>query len=163
MPDTPFGLPLKILAVATPGDPSTAAYRGAHELGRALDARNLEYVVAHTAEDAVAAMQQDPLIGCLVVDWDLVGEARDGQGPASRVLTSFRSRNGDAPVFLVGERSLASDVPLDMLEAADDDAGGDAELDGEAFDRRDDRTRPLEEVRKGLSSDHQRSAVGRGG
>jgi len=120
MPDTPFGLPLKILAVATPGDPSTAAYRGAHELGRALDARNLEYVVAHTAEDAVAAMQQDPLIGCLVVDWDLVGEARDGQGPASRVLTSFRSRNGDAPVFLVGERSLASDVPLDMLEAADD-------------------------------------------
>ncbi len=120
MSQTPFGLPLKILAVVTPGDPSTAAHRGARELAQALDERDLAYVVAHSAEDAEAAIQQDPLIGCLVVDWDLAGELRDGHVPASRVLTFFRSRNADAPVFLVGERSLASDVPLDMLQAADD-------------------------------------------
>ena len=66
MSQTPFGLPLKILAVVTPGDPSTAAHRGARELAQALDERDLAYVVAHSAEDAEAAIQQDPLIGCLV-------------------------------------------------------------------------------------------------
>ncbi len=120
MAQTPVGLPLKVLAVVTRQDPGSAAHRAAVELARELDDRSLPYVIAYSAEDAMITLEEDPLIGCPLVDWDLAGDVREGRTPAGRVVAAFRARNADAPVFLVGERSQSSDIPLAVLDAADD-------------------------------------------
>ncbi len=120
MAQSPVRLPLRVLGVGAQRDPASAAHRGAVELEADLDLRGIPWIATYTVENALLTLEEDPLIGCLLVDWDLPGEPREGRSPAGRVVAAFRDHNADAPVFLMGERSEASDIPLSILEAADD-------------------------------------------
>ncbi len=109
-------LPLKVVVVY--GEEivaGTAVARAARALGDELRARGLEVILAQSAADGTSVVGADPLVGCLMVDVDL-----DQDDGAARVLRAFRGRNDRAPVFLFGQHSQISSVPLSTLKMVDE-------------------------------------------
>src|SRR5882672_4278573 len=109
-------LPLTVVAVF--GEEivaGTAVARAGRALVDELHARSVEVILARSAADGISVVAADPLIGCLMVDIDL-----DQEDGAARVLRAFRSRNDRAPVFLFGQRSQISSVPLSTLKMVDE-------------------------------------------
>src|SRR5262245_19677878 len=120
MADGVTQFPLKVLFVDDEIDAPGAAGRAGRALVEDVRARGYDVVTSASAEDGISVIGSDPLIGCLVADWDLAGGDPKLHTASRDVLTAFRARNDEAPVFLIGERSQASDIPLDMLQLADD-------------------------------------------
>src|SRR5882672_10308911 len=109
-------LPLTVVAVF--GEEivaGTAVARAGRALVDELHARSVEVILARSAADGISVVAADPLIGCLMVDIDL-----DQEDGSARVLRAFRARNDRAPVFLFGQRSQISSVPLSTLKMADE-------------------------------------------
>ena len=79
-----------------------------------LESRGLCVVIASTQSDAMALVTSDPSFGCVVLDWSL-----DGDGvarPARALLDAVRSRHPNIPVFLLVERGVSEELPLDVAE-----------------------------------------------
>ena len=120
MADLLQAFPLKILVIYDETESRTAVGRASRALCTHLEERGYQVVVAESTADGTAVIVSDPLIGCLLLDWDLDGNAAGDQDAALAVLHLFRSRHDSAPVFLAGERSEASNLALEVLELADD-------------------------------------------
>ena len=112
--------PLKILVIYDEAESRTAVGRASRALCTHLEERGYRVVVAESTADGMAVITSDPLIGCLLLDWDLDGAVAGDQDASLAVLRLFRSRHDTAPVFLAGERSEASNLALEVLELADD-------------------------------------------
>jgi hypothetical protein len=115
MARTAFMSPLSILAVYGDITAETTLGRSAVAVGDKLRERGFELVTARSAADGVSAILADPLISCVMVDFDL-----DKSGGAEDVLRAFRARNDRAPAFLFGERSHISTIPLSTLKLANE-------------------------------------------
>src|SRR6187551_840208 len=89
--------PFSVLAVYGDIRAETTLGRAAVAVADKLRARGFEVISARSAADGVAAIQSDPLTGCVIVDVDL-----DEFGGAEEVLRAFRALNDRAPAFLFG-------------------------------------------------------------
>ena len=79
-----------------------------------LESFGLDVVSASTASDALALVTSDPSFGCVVLDWSL--DAGDIAKPAQVILEVVRSRHPNIPVFLLVERGVSEELPLDVAE-----------------------------------------------
>ena len=107
--------PLSVLVVYGDIAAGTTLARSGAAMIEKLRARGYEVILARSAADAVAAIQSDPLTGCVIVDADL-----DHSEGAETVLRAFRTCNDRTPAFLFGQRSQIPAIPLRMLKLADE-------------------------------------------
>jgi arginine decarboxylase len=117
-------LGMKALMVHEETDSNTASGRAAQALVAELRDRLVDVVIALTADDAIAIINADPAIQCLLLSWEL-GEQRgeqrgDGHRDAQAVLDAMRARSEGVPIFLMADRTSASTVPVGAMQKADD-------------------------------------------
>jgi len=111
-------LGMKALLVHHEIDARTASGRAAQALESELAERHVNVVLAASADDALAVIEADPLIQCLLLSWELGDD--DTHKEAQRVLSAQRVRSATVPVFLLASRTSAATVPLDAMQKADD-------------------------------------------
>jgi arginine decarboxylase len=109
--------PVSILIVNSEAHDQTAAGRAVRALVETLARTNISVLVATTATDATALVN-DASLRAAIVDWDLEGAA--DHTPAAALLTAIRGRNTTMPIFLLAERTRLSDIPLLALQQSDD-------------------------------------------
>ncbi|WP_126282764.1 Orn/Lys/Arg decarboxylase N-terminal domain-containing protein [Burkholderia stagnalis] len=111
-------LGMKALLVQHDIDARTATGRAATALAEELRERLVDVVIATSADDARAVVNADPAIQCLLLNWELGGDATHAQ--AQSVLDAMRARNATVPVFLLASRASAAAVPVEAMRKADD-------------------------------------------
>ncbi|RQR49919.1 arginine decarboxylase [Burkholderia sp. Bp9125] len=111
-------LGMKALLVQHDIDERTATGRAATALAEELRERLVDVVIATSADDARAVVNADPAIQCLLLNWELGGDATHAQ--AQSVLDAMRARNATVPVFLLANRASAAAVPVEAMRKADD-------------------------------------------
>jgi arginine decarboxylase len=111
-------LGMKALLVHHEIEARSASGRATQALVAELEQRQVNVVVAASADDAVAVIAADPLIQCLLLNWELGDD--DTHEQAKRVLDAQRVRSATVPIFLLASRSSASTVPIDAMQKADD-------------------------------------------
>ncbi|CAM2174259.1 arginine decarboxylase, degradative [Paraburkholderia sacchari] len=117
-------LGMKALLVHEQIDSNTAGGRAAQGLVAALRDCLVDVTLALSADDAIAVINADPSIQCVLLSWELAGAHSGDPGGAHRaaqaVLDALRTRNEHVPVFLIAERSNASMVPVEAMRKCDD-------------------------------------------
>jgi arginine decarboxylase len=83
-----------------------------------LNERTVDVVLAATSEDACLRLNSDTSLQAVVLDWDMHGAA--DHEAALEIIKTVRARNGDIPVLLMADRSLASSLPIDALDKVQD-------------------------------------------
>lgn len=105
-------IPIRVLVVdpdlALPG---TAGARAALAIVDALKAHAVQVTEARSVEDGLAVIRSDAALHCHFINWT------DG---ADRLLHAIREQNDRVPVFLMGERSDAEELPVDLMRMVDE-------------------------------------------
>jgi hypothetical protein len=115
---TPTDSSVTVLIVIAEGHDETAAGRAVRALAAALQAAELDVVIAASGADARATISSDASMHAAIVDWDL-GQGSDHQD-AQETLAAIRTRNTKVPVFLLAERTRLSEIPIEAIQRADD-------------------------------------------
>src|SRR5271154_4040829 len=87
-------------------------------MGRLVDAISKEgYEVVRTAtpEDGLSLVQSDPSFSAILLDWDLPGEHQFAEMAALKIIREVRHRNKKVPIFLIADRTLVSELPLEVI------------------------------------------------
>ncbi|WP_298264629.1 Orn/Lys/Arg decarboxylase N-terminal domain-containing protein [Acidocella sp.] len=107
---------VSVLIVNDAAHDETAAGRAIRTLATALGAYNV--LVAAEAADAMAIIRADASLHAAIIDWDL---GRNGDHmPAADTLAALRRKNADMPVFLLAERTRLAEIPVSVMQQADD-------------------------------------------
>src|SRR5271165_4130735 len=88
-------------------------------MGRLVDAISKEgYEVVRTAtpEDGLSLVQSDPSHSAILLDWDLEGEHQFAEMAALQIIREVRHRNKKVPIFLIANRTLVSELPLEVVK-----------------------------------------------
>lgn len=83
-----------------------------------LEEKGIKVVTSESEEDAASVINSDPTVQCVLLKID----EKNAQccTKAGKFLHDLRARNQDLPVFLMSARTLASDVPTDVLDKVND-------------------------------------------
>jgi len=68
-----------------------------------------------TPEDGLSLVTSDPSHSAILLDWDLEGDSQFGEQAALQILRAVRHRNKKIPVFLIADRTLVSELPLEVV------------------------------------------------
>jgi lysine decarboxylase/arginine decarboxylase len=96
----------------------TASGRAIRDVVNAIRAHGGVVIEATSFEDGRAALTVNPGLDVIVVDWDLgdgTGSARTGE-----LMARFRARNAEVPVFLLAERTILPEIPLEVISRVND-------------------------------------------
>jgi len=97
---------------------NTPAGRAVRLLTQELERRQVEVLLAPTAQDAIVLIHADPMVQCVLLDWDL--ELDDSHEVADSVLSAVRERSEALPIYLLADRSSAATIPLEAMQKSDD-------------------------------------------
>nr|WP_306823015.1 Orn/Lys/Arg decarboxylase N-terminal domain-containing protein [Pseudomonas sp. UMAB-08] len=97
---------------------NTAAGRAVRQLAQELEKRQVEVLLAQSALDAAILIHSDPMVQCVLLDWELALD--DSHAIANSVLDAVRERSETLPIFLLADRNSAATIPLDAMQKSDD-------------------------------------------
>lgn len=97
---------------------NTSAGRAVRQLAHELEKRQVEVVLAQSAQDAIVLIHADPTVQCVLLDWELALD--DSHAIANSVLDAVRGRSETLPIFLLADRNSAATIPLDAMQKSDD-------------------------------------------
>ncbi|MEA9993364.1 Orn/Lys/Arg decarboxylase N-terminal domain-containing protein [Pseudomonas sp. 10B1] len=97
---------------------NSQAGRAVRQLAEELEERQVEVLLAQSAEDAIVLIHSDPMLQCVLLDWELALD--DSHAIANRVLDAVRERSEGVPIFLLADRSSAATIPLEAMQKSDD-------------------------------------------
>jgi arginine/lysine/ornithine decarboxylase len=97
---------------------NTAAGRAVRQLAQELEKRQVEVLLAQSATDAAVMIHSDPMVQCVLLDWELALD--DSHAIANSVLDAVRERSETLPIFLLADRNSAATIPLDAMQKSDD-------------------------------------------
>jgi arginine/lysine/ornithine decarboxylase len=83
-----------------------------------VEDRAISVLTSESLSDAKSILSTDPAIQCVLLSWEM-DDSEDHQ-ECIDLLTALRERNTRVPVFLISDRSTASNVPLIVMQHADD-------------------------------------------
>ncbi len=98
----------------------TTGGRASRALVKDLEARNLDVVQAHSADDGMSIATSDAAIHAVLMDWTLGDDDARTHAKARALLEFIRSRNEHVPVFLMAERREAAKLPVEVMQLADE-------------------------------------------
>jgi arginine decarboxylase len=77
--------------------------------------RGYEVVRTSTPEDGLSLVRSDPSHSAILLDWDLEGENQFDESAALTIIREVRHRNKKVPIFLIADRTLVSELPLEVV------------------------------------------------
>ncbi|WP_426153939.1 Orn/Lys/Arg decarboxylase N-terminal domain-containing protein [Pseudomonas sp. DC3000-4b1] len=106
------------LLVSSAPDKRTVFGRALNQLIAGVEERSISVLLSEVLEDAQAIIRTDPAIQCLLLNWGI--DDSEGNQRCIELLKDLRERNTRVPVFLISDRSTATNIPLIVMQHADD-------------------------------------------
>ena len=105
-----------VLIVAGRAEQDSAIARSAEEIQAALEALGRRVVLAHSLDDAEAAVKSHPALSCVVLGWGLAAASDEALAQTKRILGRIRQQAAALPVLLGARRGATREVPLEIVE-----------------------------------------------
>jgi len=106
------------LLISDQPDKRTVFGRALIQLITDVEERSISVITSERLDDAKSILSTDPAIQCVLLSWEMDRSADHQQ--CIDLLARLRERNTRVPVFLISDRSTASNVPLIVMQHADD-------------------------------------------
>src|SRR5579875_845382 len=104
-----------LLIASEVGGTDSVSDRAMQRLVDAIKDEGYEVVRTSTPEDGLSLVTSDPSYSAILLDWDLEGEGVFEEHAALKVLRAVRHRNKKIPIFLIADRTLVSELPLEVV------------------------------------------------
>ena len=118
--DTPMPAALAsgfpVLVVGARVDEDSAIGRSVKEIRAALAALGRPVVLAHSLDDAEAAVESHPALSCVVLGWGMAAASDETLAQTKRILGRIRQQAASLPVLLGARRGATRQVPLEIVE-----------------------------------------------
>src|ERR1700759_2853619 len=105
-----------LLIASEVGGTDSVSDRAMERLVEAIGLEGYEVVRTSTPEDGLSLVTSDPSYSTILLDWDLEGENQFAEGAALAILRAVRRRNKKIPIFLIADRTLVSELPLEVVK-----------------------------------------------
>lgn len=108
-----------VLIVGGRPESDSAIGRSVQEIVDALESLGRPVVVAHSLDDAEAAVSAHPELCCMVLGWGLASASDAALEQTKRILRRLHGRAKGLPVLLGSGRHATRPVPLELVEEVD--------------------------------------------
>jgi len=105
-----------LLIASEVGGTDSVSDRAMERLVDAISKEGYEVVRTSTPEDGLSLVKSDPSHSAILLDWDLAGEHQFDERAALRIIRAVRHRNKKVPIFLIADRTLVSELPLEVVK-----------------------------------------------
>uniref|UniRef100_E6PZ71 Biodegradative arginine decarboxylase n=1 Tax=mine drainage metagenome TaxID=410659 RepID=E6PZ71_9ZZZZ len=105
-----------LLIASEVGGTDSVSDRAMERLVGAIGKEGYEVVRTSTPEDGLSLVKSDPSHSAILLDWDLAGEHQFDERAALRIIRAVRHRNKKVPIFLIADRTLVSELPLEVVK-----------------------------------------------
>ncbi len=105
-----------LLIASEVGGTDSVSDRAMERLVDAISKEGYEVVRTSTPEDGLSLVKSDPSFSAILLDWDLAGEHQFDERAALKIIRAVRRRNGKVPIFLIADRTLVSELPLEVVK-----------------------------------------------
>ena len=105
-----------LLIASEVGGTDSVSDRAMERLVEAISDEGYEVVRTSTPEDGLSLVMSDPSHSAVLLDWDLEGDNQFDERAALQILRSVRRRNKKIPIFLIADRTLVSELPLEVVK-----------------------------------------------
>jgi arginine decarboxylase len=105
-----------LLIASEVGGTDSVSDRAMERLVDAIGKEGYEVVRTSTPEDGLSLVTSDPSHSAILLDWDLEGENQFDERAALKIIRAVRRRNKKVPIFLIADRTLVSELPLEVVK-----------------------------------------------
>ena len=105
-----------LLIASEVGGTDSVSDRAMERLIEAIEKENYRVVRTSTPEDGLALVNSDPSMSAVLLDWDLAENNQFDERAALRIIRAVRRRNKKLPIFLIADRTLVSELPLEVVK-----------------------------------------------
>ena len=105
-----------LLIASEVGGTDSVSDRAMERLVDAIGKEGYEVVRTTTPEDGLSLVGSDPSHSAILLDWDLEEDHQFDERAALRILRAVRRRNKKVPIFLIADRTLVSELPLEVVK-----------------------------------------------
>ncbi|WP_334266913.1 Orn/Lys/Arg decarboxylase N-terminal domain-containing protein [Edaphobacter sp. HDX4] len=105
-----------LLIASEVGGTDSVSDRAMERLVEAIREEGYQVIRTSTPEDGLSLVTSDPSYSAILLDWDLEGESQFDERAALKILRGVRHRNKKIPIFLIADRTLVSELPLEVVK-----------------------------------------------
>ena len=105
-----------VLIASEVGGTDSVSDRAMERLVEAIQTEGYEVVRTSTPEDGLSLVTSDPSYSAILLDWDLEGDSQFEERAALDIIRGVRHRNKKVPIFLIADRTLVSELPLEVIK-----------------------------------------------
>ena len=105
-----------LLVASEVGGTESVSDRAMERLCEAITEEGYRVVRTSTPEDGLALVKSDPSFSAILLDWDLTENVQFDERAALRIIRAVRRRNSKVPIFLIADRTLVSELPIEVMK-----------------------------------------------
>src|SRR6202161_2309261 len=105
-----------LLIASEVGRTDSVSDRAMERLVDAIGDEGYEVVRTTSPEDGESLVTSDPSYSAILLDWDLESNSQFEERAALDIIRSVRHRNKKVPIFLIADRTLVSELPLEVIK-----------------------------------------------
>src|ERR1700721_1057826 len=105
-----------LLIASEVGGTNSVSDRAMDRLCGAITEEGYEVIRTSTPEDGLSMVKSNPSYSAIVLDWDLEQEHQFDERAALKIIRALRRRNKKVPIFLIADRTLVSELPLEVVK-----------------------------------------------
>ena len=105
-----------LLVASEVGRTDSVSDRAMERLVDAIGDEGYEVVRTTSPEDGLSLVTSDPSYSAILLDWDLEGDSQFEERAALDIIRGVRHRNKKVPIFLIADRTLVSELPLEVVK-----------------------------------------------
>src|SRR6201991_1217641 len=105
-----------LLIASEVGRTDSVSDRAKERLVDAIGEEGYEVVRTTSPEDGLSLVNSDPSYSAILLDWDLETNERFEERAALDIIRGVRHRNKKVPIFLIADRTLVSELPLEVIK-----------------------------------------------
>jgi len=105
-----------LLIASEVGGTESVSDRAMERLCEAIQEEGYRVIRTSTPEDGLALVKSDPSFSAILLDWDLQENVQFDERAALRIIRAVRRRNGKVPIFLIADRTLVSELPIEVMK-----------------------------------------------
>ncbi len=105
-----------LLVASEVGRTDSVSDRAMERLVEAIEQEGYEVVRTTSPEDGLSLVNSDPSYSAILLDWDLETNSQFEERAALDIIRGVRHRNKKVPIFLIADRTLVSELPLEVIK-----------------------------------------------
>ena len=105
-----------LLIASEVGRTDSVSDRAMERLVDAIGDEGYTVVRTTSTEDGLSLVTSDPSYSAVLLDWDLEGDSQFEERAALDIIRGVRHRNKKVPIFLIADRTLVSELPLEVIK-----------------------------------------------